>query len=144
MIMDLNWVRLSTGNRGAIGADRFYVVGKLDGGWFLETWADPDAGSPRPADVDASYGYRRMADAMAEAIEREETATLLCGKYGITRGQAHDWLADARKYNPETFMVERRDGVTGEFLEGWRVEIGTDEGGYTINETVHETADGRA
>lgn len=142
--MDLNWIRLSTGNRGAIGADRFYVVGKLDGGWYMETWADPDAGAPRPADVDTTYGYRRMADAMAEAIEREEMADLLTGKYGITHGQAHDWMAEARsRTEPAIFTAERRSAFDNSFEEGWRIELATDEGGYTINEVVHEMGDQR-
>ena len=60
--MTLIWTRLASGNYGAIGDDSwFYLAGKLDGGWFLETWRDGAV-----AQATASYGFPRLADARAQ------------------------------------------------------------------------------
>ena len=118
--MTLTWTRnAGTGNYVAFGdGGWFYLVGRLDRGWFLEGGPVAD-----PKITDTSYGHRTRGDAYREAEEQEDVAGLLTGRYGLTRQAAADALAKART---STSPVDVPVG-------GQTVRIATDDGGYTID-----------
>lgn len=135
----MTWRRLTSGNWGAFGAGWFYLAGKLDKRWFLESWAaDRDAVSSDPRSADEQFGFRRLRDAQAEAHEREEFAGLLHGKYGMPAATAHEVMATTRKHGWDEVAIDKREPVYSVLIEGWRLRTGYDQGGYTIEELEHE------
>lgn len=139
----ITWTRLSSGNWGGFGAHRFYLAGRLDTRWFLESWpADSDAvgfTSSQVTAADQSFGIRRLRDAQAEAAEREEFAELLHGKYGLAVDAAHEIMATTRKHGWDEVAVDHREPIYSVLIEAWRLRTGYDTGGYTIEVLEHET-----
>ena len=135
-VVVLTWHRLASGNYGAAGRGRYYLAGPMDDSrWFLESWPadNPDTG-------DTTLRLATLGAAEAEADEREQVAWLLHGKYHVPVDDAHEVMATARRLGHEVVRTELRDRLDGSFVEGWRVKVATDPGGYTVKVEAHETA----
>ena len=124
----MKWGKLGGGHYGAAedGGGWVYVISRDDGGWVLREL---------PVTVDAKVATRQrfatLGAAQAEAEERADMAGLLVGKYGLTRMEVAEVLAQARRYplRPVEVGAAGSRHVDG---HGLSVRIGRDNGGYTV------------